>query len=103
VQWGIRLLVTWASRLLELDDIKARVGPFDARTLTYPWQHPDPRMDALQQQVMALAATTTSSRFGVFETARELAQPAAKERLFVRSILSYPRSAIPYMNEPWYC
>jgi hypothetical protein len=26
VQWGIRLLVTWASRLLELDDIRSRVG-----------------------------------------------------------------------------
>ena len=58
VQWSIRLLVTWASRLLELDDIKASVGPFDAKTLTYPWKHRDPRVDALQQQVMALAADT---------------------------------------------
>jgi len=105
VQWGIRLLVTWASRLLELEDIKARVGPFDAKTLTYPWQHPDPRMDALQQQVMALAGTSTSSRFGVFETARELAHRARGQRNASRSIkLVLPsRSAIPYMNEPWYC
>ena len=105
VQWGIRLLVTWASRLLELDDIKSRVGPFDAKTLTYPWQHPDPRMDVLQQQVMALAAATTSSRFGVFETARELAAVARGQRKTSRSIdLVLPsRAAIPYMNEPWYC
>jgi len=105
VQWGIRLLVTWASRLLELDDIKSRVGPFDAKTLTYPWQHPDPRMDTLQQQVMALAATSTSSRFGLFETARELAHKARGQRNASRSIkLVLPsKSAIPYMNEPWYC
>ena len=45
VQWSIRLLVTWASRLLELDDIKSSVGPFDAKTLTYPWKHRDPRVD----------------------------------------------------------
>src|SRR5688572_19618867 len=29
VQWSIRLLVTWQSRLLELPDIVALVGPFD--------------------------------------------------------------------------
>ena len=105
VQWGIRLLVTWASRLLELDDIRSRIGPFDAKTLTYPWRHPDLRMDALQQQVMALAATTTNSRFGVFETARELAAVARGQRKPSRSInLVLPsRAAIPYMNEPWYC
>ncbi len=34
VQWSIRLLVTWGSRLLELDDIKRLVGPLDAGTLT---------------------------------------------------------------------
>jgi hypothetical protein len=105
VQWGIRLLVTWASRLLELDDIRARVGPFDPKTLTYPWQHPDPRVDALQQQVIALAGVTTHSRVGLFETARELAYMARGQGKTSRSInLVLPsRSAIPYMNEPWYC
>ena len=93
VQWGIRLLVTWASRLLELDDIKARVGPFDAKTLTYPWKHRDPRVDALQQQVMALAGgTLTRSREDdVCNGARAGARRARhKESLLVRSILFYP-------------
>lgn len=105
VQWGIRLLVTWGSRLLELDEIRARVGPFDAKTLTYPWQHRDPRMDALQRQVMALAAAMTKSREAVFETARKLAHAARGQGNPSRSIeLVLPsRSAIPYMNEPWYC
>ena len=105
VQWGIRLLVTWGSRLLELDEIRARVGPFDAKTLTYPWQHRDPRVDALQRQVMALAAATTKSREAVFETARKLAHAARGQGKPSRSIeLVLPsRSAIPYMNEPWYC
>ena len=105
VQWGIRLLVTWASRLLELDDIKSRVGAFDAKTLTYPWQHRDPRVDALQRQVMAAVAGTTRSREAMFETARELAHTASGQGKTSRSIdLVLPsRSAIPYMNEPWYC
>jgi radical SAM superfamily enzyme YgiQ (UPF0313 family) len=74
VQLAIRLLVTWQSRLLELPDIQAVIGPFDPKTLTYPWTHPDPRVDALQRTMMELANAPRMSR-----------------------------SAIPYMNEPWYC
>ncbi len=74
VQLAIRLLVTWQSRLLELPDIRAVIGPFDAKTLTYPWQHPDPRVDELQRTMMELANAPRLSR-----------------------------AAIPYMNEPWYC
>ena len=54
MQWGIRLLVTWQSRLLELPDIRAVIGDFDAHTLTYPWRHPDPRVDALQAHLLAM-------------------------------------------------
>jgi radical SAM superfamily enzyme YgiQ (UPF0313 family) len=105
VQWSIRLLVTWGSRLLELDDIKTRVGPFDAKTLTYPWRHRDSRVDALQRQVMALASGSKTARAAVFETARELAHAASGQVKTFRSIdLVLPsRSAIPYMNEPWCC
>jgi hypothetical protein len=106
VQWSIRLLVTWASRLLELDDIKAMVGPFDAKTLTYPWKHRDPRVDALQQQVMQLAGKSlAASREDNFVAVRELAHLARGAGKTSRRIdLVLPsRSAIPYMNEPWYC
>jgi radical SAM superfamily enzyme YgiQ (UPF0313 family) len=109
VQWSIRLLVTWASRLLELDDIESCVGPFDARTLTYPWKHRDPRVDHLQQQVMALAGITlTRSREESFAAVRELAHLArgirsATTRAHPIELVLPSRSAIPYMNEPWYC
>ena len=109
VQWSIRLLVTWASRLLELDDIKSSVGPFDAKTLTYPWKHRDPRVDQLQQQVMALAGITlTRSREESFAAVRELAHVArgirsATTRAHPIELVLPSRSAIPYMNEPWYC
>ena len=95
VQWGIRLLVTWESRLLELPDIQSVIGPFDARTLTYPWAHPDPRVDALQHQVMALAGVKAArSREEIFEIVCELAHV---------NVVLPARAAIPYMNEPWYC
>jgi radical SAM superfamily enzyme YgiQ (UPF0313 family) len=106
VQWSIRLLVTWASRLLELDDVAARVGPFDARTLTYPWTHSDPRVDELQRQVMHLAGVKlTHARAEAFEAVRELAHTvrgvSKPSRTF--DLVLPSRAAIPYLNEPWYC
>jgi radical SAM superfamily enzyme YgiQ (UPF0313 family) len=87
VQWGIRLLVTWESRLLELPEIQSAVGPFDAKTLTFPWTHVDPRVDALQHQVMSLAGIRAArSREDIFATICELAQV----NVFLPS-----RSAIP--------
>lgn len=95
VQWGIRLLVTWQSRLLELPEIRSIVGPFDARTLTFPWQHADPRVDLLQQQVMSLAGVNRArTRADIFGAVCELAHV---------NLLLPSRSAIPYLNEPWYC
>ena len=95
VQWGIRLLVTWESRLLELPDIQGAIGPFDATTLTYPWAHRDPRVDLLQHQVMALAGVrVTRSRQAIFATVCELAQV---------NVILPSRAAIPYLDEPWYC
>ena len=95
IQWGIRLLVTWDSRLLELTDIHSAVGEFDSRSLTYPWVHPDPRVDLLQQQVMSLVGQRSKlSRADLFGEICDLARV---------NVLLPSRSAIPYMNEPWYC
>jgi hypothetical protein len=95
VQWGIRLLVTWQSPLLELPDIRDVVGPFNAATLTYPWTHPDPRVDQLQAQVMQLAGVSRArSREDIFGAICELAQI---------DVVLPSRSAIPYLDEPWYC
>jgi radical SAM superfamily enzyme YgiQ (UPF0313 family) len=74
IQWSIRLLITFNSRLLELDDIQRVIGAFDPHTLTYPWRHPDPRVDELQQKMMTLAQQPRPSR-----------------------------STVPYLDEPWYC
>jgi radical SAM superfamily enzyme YgiQ (UPF0313 family) len=95
IQWGIRLLITWKSRLLELADIKSVIGSFDAKTLTYPWKHDDPRVDLLQHQIMSLAGVQTNrSRTDLFAEICDLAHV---------NLLLPSRSAIPYMNEPWYC
>src|SRR3989440_750018 len=56
VQLGIRLLIPEGSRMLELDDIRSNVGPFDAESLVYPWSSADIRLDALSTRVQDIAA-----------------------------------------------
>jgi len=103
VQWTLRLLVTQRSRLLELDDIRAVVGPFDPATLTHPWRHPDPRVDALQQVVMTRAGVAPQEpRATTFAAIRALAERAAG-RVETNQPPLVARSAIPYLTEPWYC
>jgi hypothetical protein len=104
IQLAIRLLVPQGSRLLELDEMRPHLGAFDAETLTYHWTHPDPRVDALQRDVMAMVGTRlTSDRLQLFDRVRALARE--------RAGVSYPpdtrparaRATVPYLNEPWYC
>jgi radical SAM superfamily enzyme YgiQ (UPF0313 family) len=99
VQWGLRLLITQGSRLLELPEIRRSIGAFDAHTLTYPWRHVDPRVDALQQEIMrTVGVQTTRARGELFAEVCELAGVATP-----RPAPALSRAAIPYLNEPWYC
>ena len=68
VQLAIRLLIPEGSRLLELEEVRALVGPFDAATLAYPWSHPDPRVDALQRDVARIVGVRAGAdRRAVFD------------------------------------
>ena len=103
VQLTLRLLVTWGSRLLELDEISRLVGGFDPGSLTYPWRHPDPAVDALQHDVMALVGVRASApRPAVFDEVRRLSD-AALGRTGRAERPRLARAAIPYLTEPWYC
>ena len=53
IQLALRLLIPRRSRLLELDRerLGVELGPFDESRLVYPWRHPDPRVDRLQERV----------------------------------------------------
>ena len=55
VQLSIRMLVPPQSALLKHDDAPDWLGALDAPNFTYRWQHPDPRMDALQLEVARIA------------------------------------------------
>ena len=56
IQYAIRLLLPEGSLLLDQPDVEELVGPFDAESLAYPWAHPDPRVDRLQEAVLAVVS-----------------------------------------------
>ena len=105
VQLAIRLLVPQGSRMLELAEMRAYAGAFDPVSLTHPWKHPDPAVDALQSVVSTLVgvrpnATRSEVFTQVWETAHAHAATAAPPR---RDPPLPGRATIPYLNEPWYC
>ncbi len=108
IQLGIRLLIPAGSRLLELDEVRELVEPFDQAALVYPWRHPDPRVDALCEEIQELVRAgekLNRPRGRIFARIWEAAHDAAgfpARTLRVEPAL-LARAAIPYLNEPWYC
>ena len=98
IQLAIRLLVTAESKLLELPDIRALLDTFDAQSLTFPWRHPDPRVDDLQRAVMQIVGgASQASRGDTFD--RILTLATGTEDRPARAKGAMP----PYMTEGWYC
>ncbi len=102
VQLAIRLLVTARSALLELPDIRAALGPFDAASLVYPWRHTDARVDALHARIMALVSEHGGApRTSTFAAIAAIAREAAD--LPPHQSAPRPRHVVPMLTEPWYC
>ena len=103
IQLAIRLLVTADSALLELPDVRATVGPFDAAALAWPWRHRDARVDALQSDVMALVgAMAGAPRARVYD-----AIASVSRRVLGSDPGTGPHRGLtpppPHMTEAWYC
>jgi radical SAM superfamily enzyme YgiQ (UPF0313 family) len=104
IQLAIRLLIPQGSRLLELDDVRAVAEGFDPRSLTYPWVHSDTAVDALQSELTQLIGVKISlSRNELFGKVWDIAHARANAMAARRQPPLVARSAIPYLNEPWYC
>jgi radical SAM superfamily enzyme YgiQ (UPF0313 family) len=111
IQFAIRLLVPPGSALLLEPDASAWVGPLDESAFSYTWTHPDPRMDALQTEVMALverAAAQGQSARATFYALRALAEEGlAADLVQTRSrrrlpVLTAGRPT-PHLTEAWFC
>jgi radical SAM superfamily enzyme YgiQ (UPF0313 family) len=103
IQLAIRLLIPDGSRLLDLDDVRTRIGQFDAATLAYPWVHADARVDDLQREIARLVGVRVGvDRRAMFDEIAALAYARAGRAPRVTPQRA-ERSLVPQLSEPWYC
>jgi radical SAM superfamily enzyme YgiQ (UPF0313 family) len=105
IQMCIRLLISAGSRLLELEEVRKMVGPFDAPALVYPWKNPNPGVDALCEELQGIVASSDKLKRGrtaTFEKMWLAVNQAAHRELKAQMPLPV-RATVPYLNEPWYC
>ena len=106
VQLGIRLLIPEGSRMLELEEVRRLVGPFDPQSLAYPWKNADPRMDALSETVQEIAAAAErqkESRPATFERIWKAAHAVAGLLAPPITMSTQSQPGVPFLSEPWYC
>ena len=105
IQLGIRLLIPEGSRMLELEEIRRIIGPFDPHSLAYPWKNPDARLDALSETIQEISADAEGrkeSRSATFERIWKAAHVAAGIAA-PPLVPSVSRAVVPFLSEPWYC
>jgi radical SAM superfamily enzyme YgiQ (UPF0313 family) len=107
IQLAIRLLIPAESRLLELDEIRAIVGPFEAKALVFPWRNTNPAIDRLCEELQDIVASGEQLKRGRTATFEKMWQAvsAAANRSFQHRVQPPlpSRAAVPHLNEPWYC
>ena len=104
IQLAIRLLIPQGSYLLHLPGFKDLIDAFDPDLLGYPWQHQDPRVDALQAAVQEFIEHSEGNglaRCEVFTRVWNMAHDAVHVPVpELPASLGHP---IPRHSEPWYC
>ncbi len=106
VQYGIRLLVPPGSALLDLPAMKPALGALDPQALSYRWQHPDPRMDALQARVaaeVARAAAQEEDEFTTFAAIQGLVAAAQGSPATSPKRREKRGPSPPHLSEAWFC
>ncbi|HET8946821.1 MAG TPA: CUAEP/CCAEP-tail radical SAM protein [Candidatus Polarisedimenticolia bacterium] len=102
IQMTIRLLLPPGSLLLDHEAMRPHLVGLDATRFTWTWRHPDPRVDALQQESMAIVEAGARDGRSDEETFARLAA-AAGGRTGVPSAGARPRRRAPRLTEPWFC
>lgn len=107
IQLTIRLLVPEGSLLADEPAFTRHVTGYDAEALQHRWSHPDPAMDALQddlEQRVAHAAEAEEPPSATFvEIARQIRRAAGGHEDDSPQIRVGAAAGRPRMSEPWFC
>ena len=108
VQYTIRLLVPEGSLLLEREDLREHLGPYQPERLSYPWRSANPAADPLQARLSALVQQSTAAQeptgltFARIRAAVREAngEPGGPEP---QAIPMGSTEGRPRLTEPWFC
>jgi radical SAM superfamily enzyme YgiQ (UPF0313 family) len=110
IQYAIRLLIPRGSRILELEDIQELIGPFDHESLCYRWEHPDPAVDRLFEDVLEIVKDATARKANrpsvfadVWRKTHEYLPSAGPQEPPVDEATLVAPATVPFLTEPWYC
>ncbi|MDX1522088.1 MAG: CUAEP/CCAEP-tail radical SAM protein [Anaerolineae bacterium] len=107
IQYSLRLLIPPGSRLLELPEMQAVLGPLDSAKLSYQWENPDPRLDQLQQEIERVVYRGNHQNLPRLEIFRQVWQ-RTNDYLTDPASIPIPdrpvyQGMVPRLTEPWYC
>ncbi len=108
VHFSIRLLIPPGSALLNTPGSSHWLRDLDSSAYTYRWQHPDPRMDALQREVATLvegAQRTQVDPLKTFFAIKSLALRFAGQDFDpIPALEQYvTHKVLPHLTESWFC
>ena len=106
VHLSIRLLVPPGSALLDRPETATWLGPLDEAAYTYRWTNPDPRVDALQEQVARLVEVAEAEGVApreAFERIKALAWGFKGEPAPPARPPHGERQRPPRLTESWFC
>ncbi len=107
VQMTVRLLVPEGSLLLDRPEMRPHLGPFDPDRLGWTWTHPDPAVDALHAEVVAVAEAgidgDAAQTFEQIDALIRTRQPSSPPRPAPGSRSTGPAGGRMRLTEPWFC
>lgn len=106
VQYTIRLLVPPGSALLQGSQMSNFLGPLDQVNFSHSWDHPDERMDRLQEKVYSAVEEMTRAKntvIDIFQRVRDLAYEARGEKAVPLLADVFWQTDGPRLTESWFC
>jgi len=100
IQYTIRLLIPKGSLLLDLPDVRDRIGAFDDERGAYPWSADDPAVDALQVGLTALVEGRLAEGAPLTQIFRDVCAAAGVDPGVIPDGATEGR---PRLTEPWFC
>jgi len=102
IQLGIRLLIPEGSRMLELENVRRLIEPFDAQSLLTLGKMSMPRLDALSETVQEIAAAAEQQKDhgATFERIWKAAHAAAGLTASHISLSARSQAGVPFSVSP---